>query len=58
MCGRWSDILDSSEDQAHIFNIPEWTSRATLDAIGQGWRCHPEISLKVPAHFLLLSSRF
>ncbi|KAF9075481.1 cytochrome P450 [Rhodocollybia butyracea] len=35
MCRRWSDILDSSEGQAHVFNIPEWVSRATLDAIGQ-----------------------
>ncbi|KAJ3874521.1 cytochrome P450 [Lentinula edodes] len=32
---RWSDILFTSDNQSYIFNIPEWTSRATLDAIGQ-----------------------
>ncbi|KAJ3995671.1 cytochrome P450 [Lentinula boryana] len=30
---RWSDILLTSDDQSHVFNIPEWASRATLDAI-------------------------
>ncbi|KAF5357736.1 hypothetical protein D9757_011950 [Collybiopsis confluens] len=33
---RWSDILSGADDQTHIFNFPEWISRATLDAIGQG----------------------
>ncbi|KAE9403334.1 cytochrome P450 [Gymnopus androsaceus JB14] len=32
---RWSDIISSEKDQSHVFNIPEWASRATLDAIGQ-----------------------
>ncbi|KAJ3722183.1 cytochrome P450 [Lentinula guzmanii] len=32
---RWSDILLTSENQSCVFNIPEWASRATLDAIGQ-----------------------
>ncbi|KAF5356634.1 hypothetical protein D9757_006808 [Collybiopsis confluens] len=35
MTRRWSDILSISTDQSHVFNIPEWVSRATLDAIGQ-----------------------
>ncbi|KIK60889.1 hypothetical protein GYMLUDRAFT_597826 [Collybiopsis luxurians FD-317 M1] len=35
MARRWSDILSTSEDQSHVFNVPEWASRATLDAIGQ-----------------------
>ncbi|KAJ3817458.1 cytochrome P450 [Lentinula raphanica] len=32
---RWSDILQTTEDQSCVFNFPEWVSRATLDAIGQ-----------------------
>ncbi|KAE9402806.1 cytochrome P450 [Gymnopus androsaceus JB14] len=35
MSQRWSDIISSEKDQSHVFNIPEWASRATLDAIGQ-----------------------
>ncbi|KAE9402808.1 cytochrome P450 [Gymnopus androsaceus JB14] len=35
MSQRWSNIISSEKDQSHVFNIPEWTSRATLDAIGQ-----------------------
>ncbi|KAF5368790.1 hypothetical protein D9757_012275 [Collybiopsis confluens] len=35
MARRWSDILSGADDQTHIFNIPEWISRATLDAIGR-----------------------
>ncbi|KAF9075483.1 cytochrome P450 [Rhodocollybia butyracea] len=35
LSARWSDVLESVEGQAHVFNIPEWVSRATLDAIGQ-----------------------
>ncbi|KAJ3837966.1 cytochrome P450 [Lentinula raphanica] len=32
---RWSDILQTTQDQSCVFNFPEWVSRATLDAIGQ-----------------------
>ncbi|KAE9397453.1 cytochrome P450 [Gymnopus androsaceus JB14] len=33
---HWSDHLISLEkDQLHVFNISEWASRATLDALGQ-----------------------
>ncbi|KIK56481.1 hypothetical protein GYMLUDRAFT_47014 [Collybiopsis luxurians FD-317 M1] len=35
MSRRWSDILSFSENQSHVFNLPEWISRASLDAIGQ-----------------------
>ncbi|KAF5374036.1 hypothetical protein D9757_010076 [Collybiopsis confluens] len=35
MARRWSDILSGADDQTHIFNIPEWISRATLDVIGR-----------------------
>ncbi|THV06675.1 cytochrome P450 [Dendrothele bispora CBS 962.96] len=36
MSARWRDIISSNNaDQPAVINIPEWTSRATLDAIGQ-----------------------
>ncbi|KAF9260694.1 cytochrome P450 [Marasmius fiardii PR-910] len=30
----WKDLLSISNDHSEVFNIPTWTSRATLDAIG------------------------
>ncbi|KAL0067434.1 hypothetical protein AAF712_005420 [Marasmius tenuissimus] len=35
LTNKWKDLLSmSSEDQSEVFNIPQWASRATLDAIG------------------------
>ncbi|KAL0573547.1 hypothetical protein V5O48_008414 [Marasmius crinis-equi] len=31
---KWKDLLAMSRDETEVFNIPAWTSRATLDAIG------------------------
>ncbi|KIK60069.1 hypothetical protein GYMLUDRAFT_226369 [Collybiopsis luxurians FD-317 M1] len=35
LCSRWADIISTSSQQFEVLNIPEWTSRATLDVIGQ-----------------------
>ncbi|KAG8220520.1 cytochrome P450 [Butyriboletus roseoflavus] len=35
MCTKWMEVIGSSDDQKVVFNIPEWISRGTLDAIGQ-----------------------
>ncbi|KAL0573689.1 hypothetical protein V5O48_008260 [Marasmius crinis-equi] len=34
LINRWKEDLSVAEDQSKVFNIPYWTSRATLDAIG------------------------
>ncbi|KAJ8083025.1 hypothetical protein PM082_008887 [Marasmius tenuissimus] len=34
LSNKWKDLLSVSDDQSEVFNIPRWTSRATLDAIG------------------------
>ncbi|KAL0067429.1 hypothetical protein AAF712_005414 [Marasmius tenuissimus] len=34
LSNKWKDLLSISNDQSEVFNIPKWTSRATLDAIG------------------------
>ncbi|KAL0579177.1 hypothetical protein V5O48_002799 [Marasmius crinis-equi] len=31
---KWKDLLSVSKDESEVLNIPKWTSRATLDAIG------------------------
>ncbi|KAK1225576.1 hypothetical protein PQX77_011468 [Marasmius sp. AFHP31] len=36
LSNKWKDLLSVSSDQSEVFNIPRWTSRATLDAIGHG----------------------
>ncbi|KAJ3929934.1 MAG: cytochrome P450 [Lentinula lateritia] len=35
LCSRWTDILSASSEQCQVFNVADWISRATLDAIGQ-----------------------
>ena len=30
------DIISTSEEQSVVFNIPNWLTRATLDALGEG----------------------
>ncbi|KAK1225575.1 hypothetical protein PQX77_011467 [Marasmius sp. AFHP31] len=35
LSNKWKDLLLVCNDQSDVFNIPRWTSRATLDAIGQ-----------------------
>ncbi|KAF5365917.1 hypothetical protein D9758_006666 [Tetrapyrgos nigripes] len=35
MCARWRDIMSANPDQSAVFDLPDWLSRATLDAIGQ-----------------------
>ncbi|KIK60769.1 hypothetical protein GYMLUDRAFT_200098, partial [Collybiopsis luxurians FD-317 M1] len=35
LCSRWGDIISTSSERSQVFNIPEWTARAALDAIGQ-----------------------
>ncbi|KAK7472252.1 hypothetical protein VKT23_000373 [Stygiomarasmius scandens] len=35
MSVRWKDIISANGDQPVTIDIPEWTSRATLDAIGR-----------------------
>ncbi|RDB25056.1 Leukotriene-B4 omega-hydroxylase 3 [Hypsizygus marmoreus] len=32
---KWKDIIASSPDQSSVLDMPSWTSRATLDAIGE-----------------------
>ncbi|KAJ4471511.1 cytochrome P450 [Lentinula aciculospora] len=34
LCSRWGDILSTSAGQSEVFDISDWMSRATLDAIG------------------------
>ncbi|KAL0572168.1 hypothetical protein V5O48_009796 [Marasmius crinis-equi] len=34
LTNKWKDLLSMSKDETEVFNIPAWTSRATLDAIG------------------------
>ncbi|KAH7869953.1 cytochrome P450 [Lentinula edodes] len=35
LCSRWTDMLLASSEQCQVFNVADWISRATLDAIGQ-----------------------
>ncbi|KAJ3995670.1 cytochrome P450 [Lentinula boryana] len=35
LCSRWTDILSVSPEQRQPFDVSDWMSRATLDAIGQ-----------------------
>ncbi|KIK60888.1 hypothetical protein GYMLUDRAFT_244041 [Collybiopsis luxurians FD-317 M1] len=35
LVSRWTDILSISPQQSEILNIPEWTTRFALDALGQ-----------------------
>ncbi|KAJ4468368.1 cytochrome P450 [Lentinula edodes] len=35
LCSRWTDMLSASSEQCQVFNVADWISRATLDAIGQ-----------------------
>ncbi|KAF9260693.1 cytochrome P450 [Marasmius fiardii PR-910] len=34
LANKWKDLLSVSNDSSEVLNIPAWTSRATLDAIG------------------------
>lgn len=36
LTAKWKDILQASLEEAVTLDIPSWTSRATLDAIGEG----------------------
>lgn len=36
MCSGWKGTISRTGGQSHVFNFPEYVSRATLDAIGQG----------------------
>jgi hypothetical protein len=40
------DIISNSKEQSVVLNMPEWMSRATLDAIGEG-RIHAGIHLRL-----------
>ncbi|KAJ3874524.1 cytochrome P450 [Lentinula edodes] len=35
MCSGWKGTISRTGGQSHVFNFPEYVSRATLDAIGQ-----------------------
>ncbi|KAG6816759.1 hypothetical protein H0H87_003154 [Tephrocybe sp. NHM501043] len=35
MAEKWKTIIDSSDDQVGVVDIPEWASRCALDAIGE-----------------------
>ncbi|KAK0505318.1 cytochrome P450 [Armillaria luteobubalina] len=35
MPSKWKELISTSDEQAVIIDIPSWTSRATLDAIGE-----------------------
>lgn len=41
MCAKWTGIIEGSNDQRAVLNIPAWLSRATLDAIGEGGPLFP-----------------
>ncbi|KAK0194879.1 cytochrome P450 [Armillaria mellea] len=34
MTSRWKELISATEEQSAVIDIPSWTSRATLDAIG------------------------
>ncbi|KAL0576442.1 hypothetical protein V5O48_005547 [Marasmius crinis-equi] len=34
LSNKWKDLLLESRDHSEVFDVPRWTSRATLDAIG------------------------
>ncbi|KAK0231349.1 cytochrome P450 [Armillaria fumosa] len=35
MVSKWKEIISATEEQSVVIDIPSWTSRATLDAIGE-----------------------
>ncbi|KAJ8594234.1 cytochrome P450 [Rhizopogon salebrosus TDB-379] len=35
MSNKWMDVIINSKEQSVVLNIPEWMSRAALDAIGE-----------------------
>ncbi|PBL01943.1 cytochrome P450 [Armillaria gallica] len=35
MVSKWKELVSATEEQSLVIDIPSWTSRATLDAIGE-----------------------
>ncbi|KAK0453046.1 cytochrome P450 [Armillaria borealis] len=35
MVSKWKELISATEEQSVVIDIPSWTSRATLDAIGE-----------------------
>ncbi|KAK0475532.1 cytochrome P450 [Armillaria novae-zelandiae] len=35
MTSKWKELISTSDEQSVVIDIPSWTSRATLDAIGE-----------------------
>ncbi len=41
MVSKWKEFVSATEEQSLVIDIPSWTSRATLDAIGEGMLLAP-----------------
>jgi hypothetical protein len=41
MVSKWKELVSATEEQSFVIDIPSWTSRATLDAIGEGMLLTP-----------------
>ncbi|KAK0462505.1 cytochrome P450 [Desarmillaria tabescens] len=35
MASKWKELISTTDEQSAVIDIPSWTSRATLDAIGE-----------------------
>ncbi len=41
MASKWKELISATDEQSVVIDIPSWTSRATLDAIGEGMLLTP-----------------
>ncbi len=52
MTSKWKELISATDEQSVVIDIPSWTSRATLDAIGEGMLLRPT------SHFIPRSTTY